>query len=295
MQIEGWCDMYTLLVNNNNEIITTVKERIMQRSKLVDNLHFLVEPTYKEHDMSSFTVLCEYLSPVSREYQTEILVQSDTLYKEKLEFKLPFDTKLTKEAGSIELQLTFLKVDMDADGQVMQRVRKAGPATITIIPVTAWSNAIVDSSLTALDQRLIMAETMINAANDMVNYLDETKADNIIRNEEDNTIQLTANGKPIGNKIECSNSSGYGVVNVVIDENNNLIVTFTDGQVINAGRVSNSDGVTFTPHVSDDYILSWTNDGGLQNPEPVDLYPHDEWIELNEGPETPTEYTWEFI
>lgn len=42
--------MYTLLLNNNNELITTVKERIMQRSKLVDNLHFLVEPNYKDID-----------------------------------------------------------------------------------------------------------------------------------------------------------------------------------------------------------------------------------------------------
>jgi len=45
--------MYTILLNNDNKLVTSVRERIMQRSKLVDNLHFLVDPAYKELDMSS--------------------------------------------------------------------------------------------------------------------------------------------------------------------------------------------------------------------------------------------------
>ena len=31
------------------------------------------------------------------------------------------------------------------------------------------------------------------------------------------------------------------------------------------------DGVTFIPSVSEDGVLSWTNDGGLEDPEPVDI------------------------
>ena len=123
--------MYTLLVKENNEIVTTVRERIMQRSKLVDNLHILVEPMYKNHDMSTFTVMLEYMLPVSQEYKSEILVQSEEQYKNMLEFTLPFDTCLTKESGRIEIQLTFVKVEMDDEGNVIQRVRKAGPAAIT--------------------------------------------------------------------------------------------------------------------------------------------------------------------
>ena len=30
-------------------------------------------------------------------------------------------------------------------------------------------------------------------------------------------------------------------------------------------------GVTFVPSVSEDGIISWTNDGGRPNPEPVDI------------------------
>lgn len=287
--------MYTILLNETNELITSVKERIMQRSKLVDNLHFLVDPIYKGIDMSEFTVMMEYLLPISREYKTEILVKSESLYKGKLEYKLPLDTCLTKEHGDIEVQLTFVKVELDADGNSKQLVRKTSPTIITILPISAWSDIIADSALNAIDQRLIQTEVMLNAMNDMNQYLYETKADNIMRNEEENYVQLTANGEPIGDRITLVNNGGCSVVDVKIDENNNLIVTLSDGRIIDAGHIDGGDGVTFIPHISDDYILSWTNDGGLKNPDPVDLNPHDEWIELNQGPETPTEYMWEFI
>lgn len=193
--------MYTILVNDNNELVTTVKERIMQRSKLVDNLHFLVNPMYKKVDMSGFTVTMEYVLPVSREYKTETLVKSEELYKGQLEYVLPFDTCLTKEAGKIEIQLTFTKTSLDADGNSKQQVRKAGPATITIVPITAWSDIIPDSALSALDQRLLMVDAMINAANELNMNLMENKADDISYNEDTNELQLLANGNGVGKKV----------------------------------------------------------------------------------------------
>lgn len=210
--------MYTILVNESNELITTVKERIMQRSKLVDNLHFLVDPVYKEQNMEDFTVMMEYILPVSREYKTEILVKSDELYKDKLEYKLPFDTCLTKEAGKIEIQLSFVKVDLDENGKSAQRVRKAGPATITIVPVSAWSDIIPDSALSALDQRLVMVDAMINAANDTLATMENTKADNVVYDENTSELQLTSNGQLIGNsvKIKASEAALEDGVPVVV-------------------------------------------------------------------------------
>ena len=61
--------MYTILVNDDNTLTTSVRERIMQRSKLVDSLHFLVSPTYKELDMTDFTVTLEYVLPISKKYK----------------------------------------------------------------------------------------------------------------------------------------------------------------------------------------------------------------------------------
>lgn len=74
--------MYTILLTENNEAIVSQKSRIMQRSKLVDDIHFLTLPTYNDMEMAPFTLLLEYRLPVTNEYRTEYLVKSDDLYKD---------------------------------------------------------------------------------------------------------------------------------------------------------------------------------------------------------------------
>lgn len=44
--------MYTFLIGADNTLTASTTERIMQRSKLVDSLHFLADPTYKGVDMT---------------------------------------------------------------------------------------------------------------------------------------------------------------------------------------------------------------------------------------------------
>lgn len=291
--------MYTLLLNESNELITTVKERIMQRSKLVDNLHFLVEPTYKGIDMSDFTVMMEYLMPVSREYKSEILVKSDTLYKDMLEYKLPFDTCLTKEAGSIEVQLTFVKVSLDADGNSKQQVRKTTPTVIKITPISAWSDIIADSALTAIDQRLIQVDAMLNAANEFNQYLCDNKADNIYYDEKGQYIQLIANGSPIGDKIVLNvsgGSTGVYIKYIEVDDEGNLIVTYSDDVVENIGKVS-SDAVSgiYIPDISKDGILTMTLSQNVGEPSySWDINPANDWNPID-GVEGKSTYIWEAL
>ena len=125
----------------------------------------------------------------------------------------------------------------------------------------------------------------------MIEALNDKKADDLYYDIDNKYIQLVANGEPVGNRVELQNS---GIADCKVDENGDLIVTLTDGRIINAGYVGAHDGVTFIPSVSEDNILSWTNDGGLENPEPVDLNPFDEWTTLPEEGVT-TEYEWEYL
>ena len=103
--------MYTILVNPDSTLYGSQKSRVMQRSKLVDELRFIVEPIYNGIDMTTATVMLEYVLPVSRKHKTTLLVLDDERYNDcYLQYKLPFDTDLTSEAGSLELQLTFAYV-----------------------------------------------------------------------------------------------------------------------------------------------------------------------------------------
>lgn len=197
--------MYTFLINEDNSLTASVVDRIMERSKLVDNLHFLVDPTYKNMDMTDFTVTLEYVLPVSKRYKTEILQQSEELYKNKLEYFLPFDTNLTSEAGDIEIQLTFTNVTMDAQGKPTQYVRKVGPGVIHIASISDWSAMIPDDALTALDQRLLAADALMKALIERNNTIMDGKADNL--SYKNQLLQLTANGNPIGNAIKITTES----------------------------------------------------------------------------------------
>ena len=288
--------MYTILVKDNNELVTTVKERIMQRSKLVDNLHFLVDQTYKNIDMSDFTVTMEYILPISREYKIETLVKSDELYKEKIEYTLPFDTCLTKEHGKIEVQLTFTKVAMDADGNVIQQVRKTSPTSITIVPVAAWSNMIVDSDLTALDQRIIMTQAMVEAANETLAAIEMSKADNIVYDKDTNVLQLTANGMPIGDQIVLNTynaNSDIFVKYVEVDKDGNLMVTYSNGSIENVGKTVGSECVgVYVPSYSRDGILTFTlQDETKDDTLSFDINPHNDWNEIL-APEASSNYLW---
>lgn len=287
--------MYTLLLNETNEFITTVKERIMQRSKLVDNLHFLVEPSYKGLDMSDFTVMLEYVLPISKEYKSEILVKSDELYKNYLEYKLPFDTCLTKEHGKIEVQLTFIKVDLDEEGNSIQRVRKTSKATITIVPIAAWSDVIADSALSALDQRLIQTEAMINQLNEISMYLDNTKADNIVYDTETQTLQLTSNGDLIGDSVNIG-YIGTSVISIEVDEDGNMIVNYSDGRSENIGAVGECDkcpGGVYIPSYSEDGILTFTRKDRVEEEKyEWDIDKSNDWIPIDSVEQDST-YIWQ--
>lgn len=61
------------------------------------------------------------------------------------------------------------------------------------------------------------------------------------------------------------------------DNSYKLEFTLSNGRIINAGTIvapqgeAGKNGVTFMPSVSEAGVLSWTNDGGLANPDPVNI------------------------
>ena len=57
------------------------------------------------------------------------------------------------------------------------------------------------------------------------------------------------------------------------------------------GHVDGASGATFIPHINEQKILTWTNDKGLDNPQPVDLNPFDEWTSISGS--SNSDYIWE--
>lgn len=195
---------YVILVNEDNTLTASRKERIMQRSKLFNNLWFLAEPTYNGYDMSTCTVVMEYILPISKKYYSEILELSEDGYQEYLKYVVPIDSKLTTETGEVELQLTFIYSDLDENGESIQRVRKTSTAKLNIIPIGAWSDIIPDTALGALDQRIIKMDAQIKELLNLGEAYDAAKADNIAYDADKQTLQLLSGENKIGDEVSLN-------------------------------------------------------------------------------------------
>lgn len=282
--------MYTILISENNELVTTVRERIMQRSKLVDNLHFLMSPTYKGYDMTKFTAVMEFITPVSREFKTEILTRSPSLYKDMIEYKMALDTVITKEAGPVEITLTFTYAEMDANGQVIQRVRKTSATTLDIIPIPTWCNVVPDDALAALDQRLIAMDARINALNDLSAELDAVKADDITYDKTENSLQLMSNDKLIGQKVYLQ-GSGSGIAEIRVNEDGALVVVYSDGSEEVVGTLSGDCAGIYIPSLEEDKLTFTLADEAIEPVIQIDINDDNEWRPVD-GPEQESDYIW---
>lgn len=176
---------------------------------------------------------------------------------------------------------------------VPKEVIKTGTFSVSVFGGGITTNTVKipveDSNISYDDDESVSVKyynEIINKLSATIDNLSQSKADNIILNEEDNTIQLSANGVPLGDKVEMCNC---GIKSFDVDENDNITITLDDGRVIDLGHIAGASGATFIPHIDENKILTWTNDGNLPNPDPVDLNPFDEWVD----DETNSDYVWE--
>ena len=179
--------MYTILVNDDNTLYTSVRTRIMQGSKNIDYLHFLVKPMFNGIDMTDATVVLTYILPVSEERKTLTLTRSEELYKERLEYKILLDENFTAELGSIAMYLTFMIGD--------NIIRKTNSAIMTVRKV---EDAIIEPEIPG---------TVSNV-------------DDLYFDKDTNQIYLTAGGTAIGGSISISDLS-----NAIVDTTNEGLVS----------------------------------------------------------------------
>lgn len=193
--------MYTIIVGDDNSLYGSHKRKIMQKEKLFNDLCFLVAPHYNGYEMYKCAVTMRYLLPISKKFVTEKLVLSDDRYEDYLKYVLPIDTNLTKEYGNVELNLTFTMLDVDDNGNIVQRVRKTTNHILKVTQLPDWDNFVPDEALSAIDQRIIMTQAQIMRLEEMNQVIINEKADDIKYNKETNELQLLANGNEIGNKV----------------------------------------------------------------------------------------------
>ena len=120
--------MYTIVMDNNKNLNTTVRAVLYKNENLADKIQFLLPLTYDGNegrevvdeetgdiirvrdgviDLSEYTVTLKYVDP-NGNFHSEVLVQDAEKYKNRLRYTLPVNSKITAVAGNIAARLTLI-------------------------------------------------------------------------------------------------------------------------------------------------------------------------------------------
>lgn len=126
----------------------------------------------------------------------------------------------------------------------------------------------------------------------------EGKADGLTYDLNTGVLQLTSDGNPIGNGVVIQ-TSGKLISSTAINDDGELVVSYTDGTSETLGKVVGENGKTYVPHIDEHNVISWTIEdeppGEGDEPDPVDLNPDDEWSDIGDETAGKSDYTWDSI
>ena len=293
--------MIYIKLDEDMNLVITKNEPIYRGDHLNRKITYLIPITVGDIDMLRATV---YLSYIRADGTADIalLVREDEPYNERYyQYHLPITSTLSRYAGEI---CTFMQIFSGPPRHPV--VAKSGECMLQIIDSKNMDEYISDRNLRLIyemqrhmEDKVEKAEAALNERIDKTDEVVAAKADNIVFDPEDSTIQLVSTVEvkdeegnptgeyekiPLGDRIFVRADTARGILDMEINELGELIVTFEDETTQNLGVVIGKDGVVYVPHVDEHKVLTFTIESEPSEvPDPVDLNPNDEWSDMGDG------------
>lgn len=102
--------MYTILFNQDKELIQTVRVPLFQGERNITELRFLVPQQIEGMQVSEFKVVFRYELPNGKKYAVNLNAAPE-LYRNYLSYTYPVSQEFTSEAGYIYYSLTILDTE----------------------------------------------------------------------------------------------------------------------------------------------------------------------------------------
>lgn len=149
--------MYTLRITDDNNVITTVKESLMEKSNCVNSIQIIINKLYKEQiDMTDTTAYIKYVLPVTKKIKMTQLIADTTTDESHILYTIPVTANISAEPGDIEVSFTFLKLVHDEESDTTTSyVRKTESGLIHITKLAQFDSYEPSEMLTELDQRIL--------------------------------------------------------------------------------------------------------------------------------------------
>lgn len=150
--------MYTLRITDDNNVITTVKESLMEKSNCVNSIQIIINKLYKEQiDMTDTTAYMKYVLPVTKKIKMTQLIADTTTDESHILYTIPVTANISAEPGDIEVSFTFLKLVHDEESDTTTSyVRKTESGLIHITKLAQFDSYEPSEMLTELDQRILI-------------------------------------------------------------------------------------------------------------------------------------------
>lgn len=302
--------MFYIKLDTGMNLVVTSREAIYRGDHLNQKLTYLIPMKVGNIDIATAALYLSYIR-ADGTADVDLLNRQEELYNESYyQFTMPVTSKLTRYAGPVTTFLTIYAGRYNAP-----IVAKSGECILHIHASTNMDDVVTDHNLSLvysmqrqMEDKVEKAETELNERIDKTDEAVAGKADNIFFDKENSTIQLVSTieikdeeGNPtgefeqilLGDPIFVRADTARNIVNMEINKDGELIVTYDDEETQNLGKVVGKDGVVYVPHIDEHKILTFTIESEPgEVPDPVDLNPNDEWSDIG-GDEAVTDYIWE--
>lgn len=262
-----------------------MRSPVYRGENLNQSLIFLLPHSVDTIDLNEATIFMNYIRPDGSIDVISLEKMGADYNEDYMEYHLPVTCRLTWFAGECRIWLQIMAGD-----PYCPQIAKTGECIVFVHRSHDIDSCIPDGYIA----ELYRIERKLDQSVEELNAILAIKADNLVFHPEDSTIQLLANGVPVGDRVHVSSAEGKGIADMMITTAGDLIVYFTDGTWKNLGRVVGKDGVVYVPHIDEHKIMTFTiEDEPGVIPDPVDLNPFDEWEPIED--EGITDYIWESI
>lgn len=199
--------MYAIKMDSEKELSTTIKGTIYQGEHNADTLIFVLPMEFDYINVADCTILLKYIVPGGKGYVEQLNMYPIPHNEEYLEYQLPITTHITKHCGAITLWLTGIDFEN-------RTVFQSDTTEIYVKQHIKIEDHIPGKRMDFIDQLALKVQEMIAGVVDNLQY-----------DDEELTLQLTANGAPVGDPID------------VREWKNDDVIYFTEGvEPINAEK-----------------------------------------------------------
>lgn len=177
--------MYTIKLNNDKTLETTVKTTLMQKENGVDKIQFLLPPTYESQDLSEYMITMVWRDP-NGNLHTGLLERDLDIYRNYIRCVYTATKEFLSQAGEIEVWLNMMNPALDDD--IPYKTLRTFSTVIRVDKPGSYADFADYEALEAMKQK--------------IKDLDDSMPTDLVVDEETDNLHLVHGDEQIGNGVE---------------------------------------------------------------------------------------------